>query len=167
MTRAVGVASFALTAAVLVGCGPMTSPMPPRLTPNDQKEIDDAWEQALAPVGKHDRQTWLDTFVVTQAYQGGVDSLDFRSEKKWSGGKVVMEVHYETAKPAADRFEVTVYDHGGQVLRRETYGRAEVEQVQKDLLDGQNQPAPNSPEAAARDARLKKVEAVMPKPGQK
>ena len=37
-----------------------------------------------------------------------------------------------------------MYDHGGQVLRREKYGRAEVEKVQKDLMDGQNQPAPNS-----------------------
>ena len=74
-----------------------------------------------------------------------------------------MVVHYERARPEGDLFEVTVYDHGGQVLRREKYGRAEVEKVQKDLMDGQNQPAPNSPEAAARDARLKKVEAVMPK----
>lgn len=163
MKRAVGAALFSLTAAVLVGCGPMTSPMPPRLDANDQKQIDDVWEQALAPVGKHDRQTWLDTFVTTQAYQAGVDLLDFRSEKKWTGGKVVMEVHYERAKPEADRFEVTVFDHGGQALRRERYGRAEVEKAQKDLMDGQNQPAPNSPEAAARDARLKKVEAVMPK----
>src|SRR5262245_66642654 len=133
MSRAVGVALFALTAAALVGCGPMTSPMPPRLQADQQKEIDDAWEQALAPVSKHDRQTWLDTFVTTQAYQAGVDVLDFRSEKKWSGGKVVMEVQYERAKPEADRFEVTVYDHGGQVLRREKYNRAALEQANKEL----------------------------------
>jgi hypothetical protein len=163
MSRAVGVALSALTAAVLVGCGPMTSPMPPRLQPSDQQQIDDAWEQALAPVGRHDRQAWLDTLVVTQSYQAGVDSLDFKSVKTWSGGKVVMEIHYEKSKPAADRFEVTVLDHGGQVLRRETYGRVEVEQAVRDLMDGQNQPPPGSPEAAARDARLKKVEAVMPK----
>jgi hypothetical protein len=163
MSRAVGVALCALGAAAVVGCGPMAGPMPPRLEANDQKQIDDAWEQALAPVGKHDRQTWLDTFVVTQAFQVGVDSLDFRSEKKWSGGKVLMVIHCERARPEGDLFEVTVYDHGGQVLRRERYGRAEIEAAQKALMDGQNQPAPGSPEAAARDARLKKVEAVMPK----
>ena len=165
MTRAVGVALFALTAAALVGCGPTTSPMPPKFEAGEQKQIDDAWEQALAPVAKHDRQTWLDTFVTTQAYQAGVDVLDLRSEKKWSGGKVVMEIHCERAKPDADRFEVTVLDHGGQVLRKERYGRAEVEKANRELMDGNNQPPPGSPEAAARDARLKKVEAVLPKAG--
>ena len=34
-------------AVVFVGCGPMQSPLPPRLNPDDQKKIDDSWDRAF------------------------------------------------------------------------------------------------------------------------
>src|SRR5687767_5411722 len=114
-------------ALIVVGCGPVARPLPQRLSVDEQKQIDDHWNDALSPVEKHDRQTWLDVFVATQAYQVGVETLDLRSEKKWAGGRVVMEIHFDRTKPADDRFEVTVYDFVGKVLRRERYGREELE----------------------------------------
>jgi hypothetical protein len=171
MNRVLLVAAVGVCAGGLIGCGPLSRPIPERLPDADQKQVDDAWNQALAPVGKHDRQTWLDVFVATQAYETGVDSLTFRSEKKWSGGRVVMEVHFDRAKPADDRFEVTVYDAAGKVLRRERYGRDEVRQTYDDLNlpgvapKGAN---PDPPDVAARraaqEARLKRIEGILPKP---
>ena len=73
----------------------VVSPMPPRLDADGQKQIDDAWNQALTPIDKYDNQTLLDLLVITQAYQLGVDSLTFRSEKSFVGGKVVMEIAFD------------------------------------------------------------------------
>ena len=111
----------------LVGCGPVTTPIPPRLDAAGQNQIDTAWEQALTPVNKYDNQALLDLLVTTQAYQFGVDVLSFRSEKKFSVGKVLMEIQFDRAKPAEDRFLVTVLDQAGKTLRKEQYGRQQVE----------------------------------------
>lgn len=161
---------LALTAclAVLSGCGPMTRPLPERLDDAQQQEVDDAWDRSLTPVEKHDRQTWLDVMAGARAYEHGVDSLTLRSEKKWSGGRVVMEVHFDRAKPTEDRFEVTVSDAAGNVLRRERYDRAEVDQAIADLFPHlpPKGDAPDPPEIAAKraieEARWKRIEAVFP-----
>jgi len=64
---------------IAAGCGPLDRPMPTRLDDEGQKEVDAAWNSALAPVGKYDRQRWLDALEGCQAYQVGVDTLTFRS----------------------------------------------------------------------------------------
>lgn len=161
---------FGLVTLWMTGCGPMSQPLPERLSDEAQQDIDNHWNQALTPVEKHDRETWLDVLVVTRAYQAGVDSLDFRSEKKWAGGRVVMEIHFDRAKPADDRFEITVLDHAGQVLRRERFGREEIERVVTELSERELPPKgvePDTPEIAAQRAnqetRKKRIEAVFPK----
>lgn len=171
MFRTIGlVFSFGVCALTLSGCGPMTQPLPERLPDDQQKEIEDHWNAALSPVEKHDRETWLLAIVATRAYQHGVDSLDFRSEKKWAGGRVVMEIHFDRAKPADDWFEITVLDHAGQVLRRERFGREEIERVVAELNERELPPKgaePDPPEIAAQrasqEARKKRIEAVFPK----
>src|SRR5262249_30424986 len=138
----------------------------------EEEEIDEGWDKALDPVGKLDRQRWLDVFVGTQAYQAGVDKLHFRSEKKFSGGVVVMEVHYDRAAPAEDKFEVQVLDRAGKLLRREVYTRDEVEKANRELHERLPPPpekgqGPEPPDAArkraAQEARWKKVEKIFPK----
>jgi hypothetical protein len=160
--------ALALAAVTLVGCGPMGSgPMPPRLEPDEQKKIDDAWDQALTPVDHLDRQATLDTLIVSQAFQAGVDRLEFRSEKKFSGGVVVMEIHFDRARPNDDRFEVSVRDPAGKELRRLVYTRAEVEAAYRDLNDsrytqpqGPNLP-PNQPVDARKREEVQKRRAVV------
>jgi hypothetical protein len=126
----------ALALVSLVGCGPMGSgPLPPRLEPEEQKKIDDAWNNALAPVDHLDRQATLDALVVSQAYQAGVDKLEFRSEKKFAGGLVVMEIHFDRQKPDGDRFVMTVRDPAGKDLRQLVFTRAEVETTYRELND--------------------------------
>lgn len=132
-TRALFLA--ASLASLAGGCGPMSQPMAARLDVEAQKEVDAAWDRALEPVGRLDRGRWLDLFVGAQVYQVGVDRLSFRSEKRFRGGLVIMEVSYDRAAPDGDRFEVRVLDREGRVARRESYGRAEVEKAYRDLFD--------------------------------
>jgi hypothetical protein len=155
MRRAFLVALFAAA-----GCGPLPKPMPDRLDAQAQKEIDAAWDAALAPVGRYDRRRWLDALVGTHAYQAGVDTFTMRSEKRFAGGRVVMEVHFDRAKPDDDRFVVTVFDQAGAVARQERYSRAEVEETARDLFpDGRA-----GDRAAAAEARWKGIEELLPKP---
>ena len=77
-------------ALTFIGCGPMQTPMPPRLDPDSQKQVDDSWNKAFEPVSRFDRKGLLDVMVGVQAYQLGVDSFALRSEKRFAGGKVVM-----------------------------------------------------------------------------
>ena len=160
-----------------VGCGPVVSPMPPRLDADGQKQIDDAWDQALTPVNKYDGQALLDLLVTTQAYQFGVDSLSFRSEKTFSGGKVLMEIAFDRSKPGADRFAVTILDKAGKILRTETYGRDQVEWTYKALnetLRALQEKKGAGTATAAELQQLKQIEdrvaviqAVVPKSGKK
>ena len=144
------------------GCGPLDRPMPARLDDNTQKEVNAAWDAALAPVGKYDRRRWLDALVGTQLYQFGVDTLSFRSEKAFAGGRVVMEVSFDRSKPADDRLTLTVLDPTGKPVRREVYSRAEVEQTARDLFDpARNQPAGQRAEAGE---RWKQIQDMLPKP---
>jgi hypothetical protein len=165
-----------LAAGILsaVGCNPMgPKPMVDRLSDDDQRAVTESWNRALEPVNKLDRQALLDVLVYAQAYQVGVDRLSLRSEKVYSGGTVVMEVHFDRAKPAEDRFEVTVRDQAGKELRRVVYSRDEVEGTFKDLYDPKlaNNPGPNEPPLPADQAkkredvqkRLKAIEELFPK----
>jgi len=165
-----------LAAGVLsaVGCNPIgPKPMVDRLSDDDQRAVTESWNRALEPVNKLDRQALLDVLIYAQAYQVGVDRLSLRSEKAYAGGNVVMEVHFDRAKPAEDRFEVTVRDQAGNELRRVVYTRDDVENTFKDLSDPKlaNNPGPNEPPLPADQAkkredvqkRLKAIEALFPK----
>ena len=143
------------------GCRPMTAPMAARLNQDQQTKVDDAWEKALTPVEKLDHGLLLDTLVGVGAYQNGVDKLHFRSEKRYSGGLVVMEIHFDRTAPTEDRFEVTVLNKEGKTVRSERYSREEVETTERALLDEGNE----APDAAAKcQARWDKIEATFPKP---
>ncbi len=117
----------------LGGCGPLSSPMPPRLNDHDQQEADDSWNSAFTPADRLDRQTVLDAFLVSQAYQTGVDRLTMRSEKKLECGLLIMEIRFDRAKPDADRFEVTLFNAAGQPIRHELYSRADIERTESEL----------------------------------
>lgn len=135
-----------------------------RPSEDDQKSLDDSWDRALSPTDKLTRQEWLDLFVGAQAYQAGVDKLHMRSEKAFSGGTIVMEVHYDRFSPDVDLFEVSVFDATGQVLRKEQYTRKDVEQTRSDLFE---QVAPNDEEERAEyeaeiKARWEKIAEYFP-----
>lgn len=147
----------------LVGCGPMTGPMPQPLPDDKQKELDDAWTKALTPVDKHDRQQWLDVVVTAYPYQCGVEELHLRSVKKWDGGTVVMEIRTNRATPDDDSITVTVLDKAGKQLRTEKYLRSEVERTTREFEGKRRDGQPLTPaEEAAIEARVKRVEAIMP-----
>lgn len=171
MKRSGFVLSGLFLLACALSCGPMRTPMAARVDDETQKRIDDAWEKLLSPVNRVDHQTLLDVFVGTAAYQYGVDRLSFRSEKRFSGGLVVMEVAFERAEPSKDRFEVTIYDNAGQQLRKETYSRKEVEQTYNALFPfefpsqkGEAEPPEIAALRAAHEARWAKIKSLFPKP---
>jgi hypothetical protein len=174
MNRVLGLALAGLLAA---GCGPLHSPLPARLDDKGQKSVDESWEKALSPVGRYDHQGLLDVLLVSNAYQFGVDRLTFRSEKRVRLGVVVMEVHYDRLLPAEDRFEVQLIGHDGRVIRKERYGRADVERTSKELgrecqaLRKKKEQGIAGPKELAKlagyEARLKAVEEVFPKPREK
>jgi len=144
---------------ILYGCGPLIHPLPPQLGDETNAKIDDSWNAALEPIDRHDRQTWLDAMFESYGYQLGVDRLEFRSEKKWSGGLVVMEVKCDRAKPHDDRFVLTVRNHAGKVLRTESYSRADVERTNNELrgLDDPLVLNPTPEQVAAREAAAREL----------
>lgn len=160
--------ALALCTISLVGCGPMGSgPMPPRLDADQQKSIDDSWNKALTPPNNLDNQAILDALVLTHAYEIGVDRLTFRSEKAFSGGTVVMEIHFDRAKPNDDRFELKILDKTGVQVRHIVYNRDQVEATYKDLNDkkfagprGGNDPPLAPDEAKKREDVQKRIAAV-------
>jgi hypothetical protein len=172
--RHIAITSVGLLAVSLVGCGPMGSgPMPPRLEADAQQSINNAWENAINPPERVERQPLLDALILTQAYQAGVDRLLFHSEKDFSGGTVVMEIHFDRLRPNDDRFEVRILDKTGMTLRELTYNRAEIEKAYRELRDPKyaNQRGPNDPPLAPEEEmkraevqqRMAAVEAIFPK----
>jgi hypothetical protein len=121
-------------AVAVVGCGPMKTPLPDRFSEEGQKVIDDSWNRAFTPPDKLTHQELLDVMVGTQAYQLGVDTFMLRAEKRFAGGKVVMEVWFDRARPDDDRFEVSVYDTAGKLLRTERYTRKEIDETYNALF---------------------------------
>lgn len=160
-------------AVALSGCGPLRAPMPPRLDDDSQKSVNESWEKALSPVDRFNNQALLDTLLVTGAYQCGVDKLEFRSEKTFSGGVVVMEIRYDRSAPDRDRFTVTVRDRQGNVLRQEHYGREQIETTYHELsidlnnLRWKREQGIASAEELQKlkdyEARLARIESVFPK----
>jgi hypothetical protein len=159
---------LACALAFAFGCGPMKSPLPQRFEPETQKVIDESWNRAFTPQDKLGRQELLDVMVGVQAYQLGVDTFTLRAEKKFDGGKVVMEVAFDRAKPDGDRFEVGVYDAAGKLVRTERYARKEIEETYNALfvVPAENAGVPEGPGMAARraehKARWEKIWSVFP-----
>jgi hypothetical protein len=153
--------------AVAFGCGPMKVPLPQRLDPETQRIIDDGWNRALSPPDKLGHQDLLDVLVGTQVYQLGVDSFIFRAEKRYAGGKVVMEVAYDRDRPDDDRFQVTVLDSSGKVIRAENYTRKEVDQTYQDLfvIPHDSEPVKAAPGVRAdHNTRWERILSHFPKP---
>ncbi|HUR53881.1 MAG TPA: hypothetical protein VMZ71_07105 [Gemmataceae bacterium] len=163
-------AAVPLCALALVGCGPLVAPMPARVGEEGQKKIDATWDRALTPPTRLARGEMLDALVGTRGYELGVDSFAMRSEKRFAGGKVVMEIAFDRTKPDDDRFEVSVIDTTGKLIRKERYTRDEVEEsytalfVSKPAQKADN--APDQPGMAAQraefDARWKKITDLFP-----
>jgi hypothetical protein len=168
---------FGLVGLAMTGCGPLQAPMPARPDADVQKQIDEAWDKALGPVDRFDHQTLLDLLMFCKAYEVGVDKLTFRSEKRVAVGKVVMEITYDRFAPAEDRFEIQILDPVGRPLRKERYGRADVEKTYQELFVESEQLRRHKEQGAATpvevrklaqyEARLRAIEAVFPKPDQK
>ena len=140
----------------LVGCGPLTTPMPARLNDDQQKQIDASWNTALSPVNRLDRRAVMDLMVLRYAFEIGIDRLNLRSEKDFAGGKAIMEIHIDRAKPAEDRFEFKVLDQAGREVRSERYNRAEVEATARDFYDRSDLNSKKS-QGTATVAELKKL----------
>jgi hypothetical protein len=112
----------------LTGCGPLFVPMAPTLQAEDQRQVDQMWDNLLTPVQRVDRQTLLDANVAYWMYAIGVDRMHMTSEKYFSGGTAVMEIDCDRANPDADQFTITILDDRGRTVRRERYSRADVEE---------------------------------------
>jgi hypothetical protein len=112
----------------LAGCGPLFLPMLPHLEADDQRQVDQMWDNLLTPVQRVDRQTLLDANVAYWMYAIGVDRMHMTSEKYFTGGTVVMEIDCDRANPEVDQFTITVLDDRGRTVRRERYSRADVEE---------------------------------------
>jgi len=140
--------------------------MPPRLSPESQKQIDDGWDGALTPANKLGHQELLDVLVGVQLYQFGVDALAFRAEKRFAGGTVVMEVSYDRTRPNDDRFAVTVRDPSGKVVRTDHYNRNEIDATYHDLFGVRPSVADRAAEVPVRRAdhvaRWEKIRSLFP-----
>jgi len=117
----------------LTGCGPLFAPMEPRLQPEDQRKVDQMWNNMLTPVGHVDREALLDANVAYWMYTFGVDRMHITSEKYFTGGTAIMEIDCDRANPDTDQFTITVLDERGRTVRRERYTRAEVEESSRML----------------------------------
>lgn len=156
------------------GCGPLQTPLPSRLNDEQQKSINESWDKSLSPVDRFNNQSLLDILMATGAYQLGVDKLEFRSEKSFSGGVVVMEVRFERLAPERDQFTVTVQDRQGKVIRQERYGREQIETTYRELfVDSEHmrrrrEQGNASPEEIRKlegyEARRTLIDLVFPKP---
>jgi len=148
--------------------------MPPRFDDEGQKAIDESWNKALTPVDRYDHQALLDILIGTKAYEVGVDRLMLRSEKSFSAGTVIMEIHFYRLAPESDRFEITILDLAGKPVRKETYDRKKVEDTYRELFvdcaqlrqkkDQGNATPEELRKLAGYEARLATIEQFFPKP---
>lgn len=167
MCKRAGAIGLLICLWLVPACGPMQTPMVPRLDDAEQQQINQSWNKALTPVDRLGRQELLDVLVVTQAYQLGVDRLHFQSEKRFSGGLVVMEVVFDRLQPELDRFVLTVFDPDRKPVRAERFSRADVEQTIADLFtpvteDKPDQQAEQLRKRLGQEGRLAAVREFFP-----
>lgn len=102
--------------------------MLPRLNAEDQQHVDQMWDNLLTPIQRVDRPTLLDANIAYWMFTIGVDRMNMKCEKYFSGGTVVMEIDCDRANADVDQFTITVLDQRGRTVRRERYSRADVEE---------------------------------------
>src|SRR5688500_7980309 len=102
--------------AAVMGCGPMTVPAVRRVTAEEQKMVDQAWENMLSPRERLGRRTLLDCLILMRMHEHGIDRLRLESEKELAAGRVVMEVYFDRKDEAADRMVVSVYDPAWELV---------------------------------------------------
>ena len=141
-----------LTPLLLSGCGPLTAPLTLPLCPDQQKIVDQSWNNMLAPADRLDRELLFDVVAAGSLYQLGVDRLHLRSEKNYNHGRVIMEIDCDRASPNTDQFTITILDERAQTMRRERYTRQEIEERMRDLCEVSitQKDKPESPEQAQR-----------------
>lgn len=122
-----------------VGCGPLTMPMPARLDADSQERIEESWNNAFTPTDRLSSQALLDTLMVTQGFQVGVDRLFMRSEKRCNAGLVVMEIAFDRLHPAPNTFTVTLLSATGEILRNHSYTGEHVETTYRELFIERNE----------------------------
>src|SRR5882757_8907737 len=109
------------------GCGPMLRPMTVRLETDQQRMVDQMWDNMLTPADRLDRELLLDVVCEYALFQIGVDRLHMVAEKQSERGRVVMEIDCDGRSPGSDQFTVTLLDERGRTVRRERYARSEIE----------------------------------------
>lgn len=168
MIRAITIASLI---APLVGCGPLVTPMVVRLTEENQARVDESWVNMFSPPQRLDRTLLLDTLVMNQMHERGVDELRLVSKKRVGDALVVMEVDFNRLEPDFDAFTVTYINAPGMEARRERYTFDEVrERLQFLARDDEVLAEPGLTEEqlqqlalesqARRAARMKEIEAA-------
>ena len=121
------------------GCGPLTMPMPARLDAESQSRVEESWNNAFTPTNRLSSQALLDTLMVSQGFQVGVDRLFMRSEKRCNAGLVVMEIAFDRLNPATSTFTVTLLSPTGKVLRTHSYTGDNVEATYRELFIERNE----------------------------
>lgn len=116
------------------GCLAAYEPMPQRLSPEGQTQVDEGWSRVVAAREKVDRQLLLDTIILEQLWHSGVDRLDLTVEKDVGDATVRMVTHFRREKPEADRFTVTYLDRAGSILREESFTREEIHRTAEELM---------------------------------
>jgi hypothetical protein len=146
-------------ALALAGCGPLMGPMTVRLKAEEQKVVDGMWNNMLTPTNRLDHELLLDVLCENGLFQIGVDRLHMVAEKEWERGRVVMEIDCDRGAGEADQFTVTLLDERGRTVRRERYGRSEVEaRMPLATVTSQSEMVEVGPPTAEQDRRRVEIE---------
>lgn len=162
--RVSGLVALVLLAA---GCrGPLPTPMVERLSEAQQLEVDAAWNNLFTPIDRVDREVLLDAIVLHQLHQSGVDSLRLVAEKALDGGRVIMEIRFDRARPEDDVFLLTCLDFMGFAVRHERWSGDEVRQRVADLepppiILAEGQTEPTAEQQRALDDHRARLQARM------
>ena len=128
--------SITISLIPIAGCQLGGTPMPVRLPEESQKHVNDAWNNALGPPARLDRDLLLDVMISYDMYWTGVDRVRATVEKDLSPGRVVMELQYDRNQPPeTDAFTVTCFDQYNAVQRVEHFSRADID-ARRSALNG-------------------------------
>lgn len=119
-----------LLALALPGCGPILTPMIPRLTEEQQSQVDQMWQNLLTPPTRVSHETLLDVLMNHMLYSFGTDRATYRAEKVVRNHLVLMEITFDRHRPNFDRFTVAVHGPDGSLLRQDHYSRQDIENLQ-------------------------------------
>lgn len=163
--------AFALmiTSVLLPGCSILGggSPLPVRLSDQEQAEFSEGWARFVSNLGSVDRTTILDTILLTQSWYKGVDRLYLIAERDVGDTRVITETQFERTRPELDTFTVRFIAKDGRLLREDVYGRDAIEAaIALAMTSDSTEPLPNEDTVqfldrqlrlAERDARMARV----------